>query len=80
MLTCQESCYYNDAHDELGLNPQNFVRKRIIKEHNIAVDTINADYVTKVYVVRKDHRLMTRSEFESLPESMKAIRYAMKTN
>ena len=71
-MTCQESCYYNDAHEELGLNPQNFMEAT--RKRNRNVHKVDANNITKVFVVRKDHRLMTSAELETLPESMKAIR------
>ena len=68
-LMCNEdNGQFNTVHDELFLDPAIFLNK---SKNNIT-ETNNT--ITKTYyIIRSNHRILTKEEYQNLPESMKLV-------
>ena len=70
MLMCTDVCEYDDAYEELGLDPQNMLKESVNRNSNN-----NGKNVSTIYIVRTDFKEMSSEDYESLPDSMKLIRH-----
>jgi len=74
-LTCDSTiCHLNDVHDDLYHDPEIIAHVYSLLAKTRSTRRVRvADSATINYVVRSNHQIVSASEIENLPESMKAV-------